>query len=104
MVGPQAEINPGSRTALGAAPRHHLRFSRYRPFDRRYSFGDRSDEGPHRVLPSAGPEQFRYRRISLGGIIAQELASECPDMARRIILLGTGPRGGEDMALDLSDR
>jgi pimeloyl-ACP methyl ester carboxylesterase len=35
--------------------------------------------------------------FSLGGMIAQQLASEYPDMVRRIILLGTGPRGGEGM-------
>jgi pimeloyl-ACP methyl ester carboxylesterase len=35
--------------------------------------------------------------FSLGGMIAQQLAFEFPDMARRIILLGTGPRGGEGM-------
>src|SRR5258708_6038667 len=35
--------------------------------------------------------------FSLGGMIAQQLAFEFPNMARRIVLLGTGPRGGEDM-------
>jgi len=35
--------------------------------------------------------------FSLGGMIAQQLAAEFPDMVRRIILLGTGPRGGEGM-------
>jgi pimeloyl-ACP methyl ester carboxylesterase len=35
--------------------------------------------------------------FSLGGMIAQQLAFECPDMARRVVLLGTGPRGGEGM-------
>jgi pimeloyl-ACP methyl ester carboxylesterase len=35
--------------------------------------------------------------FSLGGMIAQQLAFEYPNMARRIILLGTGPRGGEGM-------
>ena len=30
-------------------------------------------------------------------MIAQQLAFEFPDMVRRIILLGTGPRGGEGM-------
>jgi pimeloyl-ACP methyl ester carboxylesterase len=35
--------------------------------------------------------------FSLGGMIAQQLAFEYPDMARRIVLLGTGPRGGEGM-------
>jgi pimeloyl-ACP methyl ester carboxylesterase len=41
--------------------------------------------------------------FSLGGMIAQQLAVEQPDMLRRIILLGTGPRGGEGMTFtDLS--
>jgi pimeloyl-ACP methyl ester carboxylesterase len=35
--------------------------------------------------------------FSLGGMIAQQLAFEFPDLARRIVLLGTGPRGGEGM-------
>jgi pimeloyl-ACP methyl ester carboxylesterase len=35
--------------------------------------------------------------FSLGGMIAQQLAAEFPDMVRRIILLGTGPRSGEGM-------
>jgi pimeloyl-ACP methyl ester carboxylesterase len=35
--------------------------------------------------------------FSLGGMIAQQLAFEYPDMVRRLILMGTGPRGGEGM-------
>ena len=35
--------------------------------------------------------------FSLGGMIAQQLAFEYPNMPRRIMLLGTGPRGGEGM-------
>ena len=35
--------------------------------------------------------------FSLGGMIAQQLAFEHPDMVRRMILMGTGPRGGEGM-------
>jgi pimeloyl-ACP methyl ester carboxylesterase len=35
--------------------------------------------------------------FSLGGMIAQQLAFEHPEMIRRLILLGTGPRGGEGM-------
>ena len=35
--------------------------------------------------------------FSLGGMIAQQLAFEHPGMVRRMILLGTGPRGGEGM-------
>jgi pimeloyl-ACP methyl ester carboxylesterase len=33
--------------------------------------------------------------FSLGGMIAQQLAADHPEMVRRIILSGTGPRGGE---------
>jgi pimeloyl-ACP methyl ester carboxylesterase len=35
--------------------------------------------------------------FSLGGMVAQQLAFEHTDMIRRMILLGTGPRGGEGM-------
>src|SRR5215472_9781145 len=35
--------------------------------------------------------------FSLGGMIAQQLALEHPHLIRRVILLGTGPRGGEGM-------
>jgi pimeloyl-ACP methyl ester carboxylesterase len=35
--------------------------------------------------------------FSLGGMIAQQFAFEYPDMVRRMILMGTGPRGGEGM-------
>ena len=35
--------------------------------------------------------------FSLGGMIAQQLAQDHPHLVQRLILLGTGPRGGEDM-------
>ena len=35
--------------------------------------------------------------FSLGGMIAQQLALEHPQLVKRLILLGTGPRGGEGM-------
>ncbi len=35
--------------------------------------------------------------FSLGGMVAQQLSLEHPDLVRRLILLGTGPRGGEGM-------
>jgi pimeloyl-ACP methyl ester carboxylesterase len=35
--------------------------------------------------------------FSLGGMIAQQLALDYPNRVNRIVLLGTGPRGGEGM-------
>jgi pimeloyl-ACP methyl ester carboxylesterase len=36
--------------------------------------------------------------FSLGGFVAQALAVADPSLVRRLILVGTGPRGGEGMA------
>jgi pimeloyl-ACP methyl ester carboxylesterase len=35
--------------------------------------------------------------FSLGGMVAQQIASSHPEMIRLLILCGTGPRGGEKM-------
>ena len=43
-------------------------------------------------------KRFDVVGFSLGGMIAQQLAFKYPEMIRRMILLGTGPRGGEGMA------
>ena len=42
-------------------------------------------------------KRFDVVGFSLGGMIAQQLAFEYPDMIGRMILLGTGPSGGEGM-------
>jgi pimeloyl-ACP methyl ester carboxylesterase len=44
-----------------------------------------------------GLERFDVLGFSLGGMIAQQLAHDHPDMVRRILLLGTAPRGGEGL-------
>src|SRR5882762_5029493 len=36
--------------------------------------------------------------FSIGGFIAQEIALQAPGLVRRLVLVGTGPRGGEGMA------
>src|SRR6267378_7731933 len=36
--------------------------------------------------------------FSIGGFVAQEIALQGPDLVRRLVLVGTGPRGGEGMA------
>jgi pimeloyl-ACP methyl ester carboxylesterase len=33
--------------------------------------------------------------FSIGGMVAQEIAAQAPDLARRMILVGTGPRGAD---------
>lgn len=35
--------------------------------------------------------------FSMGGMIAQDLVVKHPDLVRKIVLTGTGPRGGKDM-------
>lgn len=47
-----------------------------------------------------GLAHFDVVGFSLGGMIAQQLGFEYPDLLRRIILLGTGPQGGEGMVFD----
>src|SRR4030081_530957 len=36
--------------------------------------------------------------FSIGGMVAQEIALQAPDLVHKLILVGTGPRGGEAMA------
>src|SRR5258705_9065396 len=36
--------------------------------------------------------------FSIGGFVAQEITLQAPDRVRRLVLVGTGPRGGEGMA------
>jgi pimeloyl-ACP methyl ester carboxylesterase len=36
--------------------------------------------------------------FSIGGLVAQEIAGQAPGLVRKLILIGTGPRGGEGMA------
>ncbi|AQG98757.1 alpha/beta hydrolase [Burkholderia sp. KK1] len=43
-------------------------------------------------------KQIDVLGFSMGGLIAQELAITKPQLVRRVILVGTGPRSGEGMA------
>ncbi len=45
-----------------------------------------------------GLKQINAVGFSLGGMIAQQMALDHPNRVGRIVLLGTGPRGGEGMA------
>jgi pimeloyl-ACP methyl ester carboxylesterase len=44
-----------------------------------------------------GLEKISAVGFSLGGMIAQQMALDHPDRVGQIVLLGTGPRGGEGM-------
>jgi pimeloyl-ACP methyl ester carboxylesterase len=35
--------------------------------------------------------------FSIGGMVAQEITLQAPDLVRKLILVGTGPRGGKEM-------
>jgi pimeloyl-ACP methyl ester carboxylesterase len=35
--------------------------------------------------------------FSIGGFVAQEITLQAPELVRRLVLVGTGPRGGESM-------
>jgi pimeloyl-ACP methyl ester carboxylesterase len=72
--------------------------------------GGSSGETPSTVAPltkacvefcrALDSTRFDVMGFSLGGMIAQQLAADHPEMVRRIILLGTGPRGGEGMVFE----
>src|SRR6476646_4808341 len=40
---------------------------------------------------------------SMGGYVAQQIAVDRPELVRRMILVGTGPRGGDNMAARAPD-
>jgi pimeloyl-ACP methyl ester carboxylesterase len=48
-------------------------------------------------LHALGLTTVDFLGFSLGGMVAQQIASSQPEMFRRMILCGTGPRGGEKM-------
>jgi len=48
-------------------------------------------------LDGLGIDRCDVLAFSLGGMIAQQMAMDRPAIFRRMILVGTGPRGGEDI-------
>jgi len=53
-----------------------------------------------RFLDALGLEQVDILGFSLGGMVAQVIALERPTLPRRIVLAGTGPKGGSGTAMD----
>src|SRR3954469_11720079 len=49
------------------------------------------------LIDALGLDQVDLFGFSMGGYVAQQIAVDRPELGRRLILVGTGPRGGEDM-------
>lgn len=48
-------------------------------------------------ITALGYDQVDIFSFSMGGMIAQDLVVKHPELVRRLVLTGTGPRGGKDM-------
>src|SRR5271163_3006658 len=48
-------------------------------------------------IKALGLKQVDVLGISIGGLVAQEIALQAPDLVRRLVLVGTGPRSGDSM-------
>jgi pimeloyl-ACP methyl ester carboxylesterase len=48
-------------------------------------------------IRALGLNQADVLGFSIGGFVAQEIALQAPELVRRLVLVGTGPRGGESM-------
>ncbi len=53
-------------------------------------------------IDALGLEKVDLFGFSMGGMVAQQIAVDRPQLVRKLVLVGTGPRGGEGMAT-LSD-
>lgn len=51
----------------------------------------------HEFIAALGFEKIDVFSFSMGGMIAQDLIVKHPDLVRRLVLTGTGPRGGKDI-------
>jgi pimeloyl-ACP methyl ester carboxylesterase len=49
------------------------------------------------LIDALGLEQVDLFGFSMGGFVAQQIAVDRPELVRRLMLVGTGPRGGDGM-------
>src|ERR1700682_4624874 len=56
--------------------------------------------GAHAIafIKALGLKRVDVLGFSIGGMVAQEITLQAPNLVRKLILVGTGPRGGEGMA------
>jgi pimeloyl-ACP methyl ester carboxylesterase len=50
------------------------------------------------LIGALGLSKVDVLGFSIGGFVAQEIAGQAPHLVRKLVLVGTGPRGGEGMA------
>ena len=50
-------------------------------------------------IKALGLKQVDLFGFSIGGMVVQEITLQAPDLVRRLIVDGTGPRGGQGMEL-----
>jgi pimeloyl-ACP methyl ester carboxylesterase len=50
------------------------------------------------LIGALGLSKVDVLGFSIGGFVAQEIAGQAPGLVRKLVLVGTGPRGGEGMA------
>jgi len=49
-------------------------------------------------IKALGLKKVDVLGFSIGGFVAQEVTLQAPELVRRLVLVGTGPRGGQSMA------
>ena len=49
-------------------------------------------------IDALGVKKLDALGFSIGGLVAQQFTMDRPDLVRKLILVGTGPRSGEGMA------
>jgi pimeloyl-ACP methyl ester carboxylesterase len=54
-------------------------------------------EDAYAFIKALGFEQIDIFSFSLGGMVAQALVADHPDLVRKLVLSGTGPKGGKDI-------
>jgi pimeloyl-ACP methyl ester carboxylesterase len=54
-------------------------------------------EDAYTFIRALGFDKIDVFSFSLGGFVAQDLIAKRPDLVRRLVLTGTGPRGGKDI-------
>ena len=54
-------------------------------------------EDAYTFIKALGHEKIDVFSFSLGGMVAQALVAKHPELVRKLVLTGTGPKGGKDM-------